>query len=221
MTVFNVHDAKTHFSRLLDRILLLILALTTACSEPALSTGGSEWSVAHALAAGPRCGVEEVVHRVQGQPRVPTGASEAACPASPAELDPAFGVSPSPLFYFDLSAEHDAEAARRGYPGFVLEGSMDGVGPPGSPRRLCIYVGCTKLQVAREGVPTKGSESCLGPLTGGTSVPARGAADCPAAVKIGGAYRPFTRIRRDGAHGDGGPAACCYAVPPPVPPSPG
>lgn len=178
----------------------------------------SRWSVAHALAKGPRCGMDEVVHRVQGQPKRQPGSSDAICPDSPSKLDPSFDVSPSALFFFDLSTEYEAEVARRGYPGFVLEGSMHGVGPPNSPRLQSVYVGCTKLQVAGEGVPTLGTESCLGPLTGGTSHPAPKAADCPSAVKIAGSYRPFTRKRQEGAHGDGGPAACCYAIPAPVPP---
>jgi hypothetical protein len=210
----------------MTRISILILVVLTACSEPAPSAAisqeanpPSEWSVAHALATGPRCGIDEIVHRVEGQPRRPSDSSEVSCPESPALLDPEYGVAPSAVFYFDLSMEHDAEAARRGYPGFVFEGSMADVGPLGSPGLQCIYVGCTKLQVAWEGVPTEGLESCLGPLTGGTSRPAAKAPDCPAAVKIAGAYRPFTRKRLQGAYANGGPAACCYAIPKPVPPS--
>jgi hypothetical protein len=178
----------------------------------------ADWSVAHALARAPRCGVDEIVHRIQGQPVVGPGVSVVTCPELPAQLDPAFGIAPSALFFFDLSAEHDAEAARKGYPGFVLEGSMPDIGPPDSPRVQCVYVGCTRLQTAAEGVPTSGRESCLGPLTGGTAYPSSQAADCPAAVKIAGAYRPFTRKRMDGAPGKGSPADCCYSIPAPVPP---
>jgi hypothetical protein len=211
----------------LARCLLGIVAVgLQAVPQTAHSAAADEtdWSAAHALATAPRCGVDEIVHRIQGQPvaRLEAGESidgESICPAAASDLDPKFGISASPVFYFDISIEHDAAAARAGYPGYVLEGSMHGVGPPGSPGVQCVYVGCTKLQVAAQGVATIGRESCLGPLPGGTSQPAAHAVACPAAVKIGGAFRPFTRARPHGLPGNAEAPACCYTVPAPIPPS--
>jgi hypothetical protein len=184
-------------------------------TEPAAT---ADWSVAHALARMPRCAVDEIVHRIQGQPQGGADGGEAACPASPSALDPSYGIASSALFYFDIAAGHMADLGRSGYPGYRLEGLMRDVGPPGSPGLQCVYVGCMKLSVAAQGVATRGLESCLGPLTGGTSQPAPQAPACPAAVQIGGAFRPFTRTRPADDAGEQTAPVCCYTIPAPIPP---
>ncbi len=176
-------------------------------------------SVAHAHAFAPRCEVDQVPQRIRGRPRLDAGL-RAPCPASPAQLDVSPGQSPdwSQLYSFDHDAAFEGDLAHKGYPGFVYEFDLN-EGRVDVPRD-CHYVGCTKLIVGDQGVtPATGRESCLGPLPGGTSKPASLLVRaCPRAVQIGGELRPFTRVRDDGPHGDGGGPACCYSIPAPIPP---
>lgn len=203
--------------RLVFAVSVPVLFLSEASAARSKSAG---FPGLPAPGTGPRCGQDEVQWRVCGpRPGSLSGKPAERCPSSPAKLD---DVRTSALYDFDSDPVYEAEAARRGYPGFVFEAETHGDYPreqargdfrPAAPFPVveCYYLGCTKLQVAAKGVATSGgSESCIGPLIGGTSKPAKGVADCPSAVRIAGAYRPLKRRGENGA--------CCYPVPPPVPP---
>jgi hypothetical protein len=168
-----------------------------------------------------QCARDEGKDRVCGpRPGSLRGAPAKACPASPATLD--LRMHQAVVFSQPLSPEE--EMLRLGYAGFVFEKEQErhyprdqareGFRPEGAtfPVVECCYVKCTRLEVAakgsREGTPLG---FCMEPLTGGTSAPARGAPDCPRAVKVAGAYRAFTEKTESGV--------CCYALPPPPPPS--
>ena len=199
----------------------LLFAILFSNSRPAAPAGPGS------LVPTPRprpCRADEVLHSVTGpRPGSLTGKPAATCPASPTALD---DVRPSQLYYFDHDDAFEADLARRGFLGFVYEfeqranypsdRARGGFHPEGSTLWVieCYYVGCTKVQVAAKGVSAKAmgrsSESCIGPLPGGTSVPAPGAPLCPAAVRIAGEYRSLSRSDQ---------GRCCYPVPPPVPPS--
>jgi hypothetical protein len=169
----------------------------------------------------PVCGKDEVYHQVHGpRPGSLYGKPSASCPAKPVGLDM---LLQSQLFYFDFEDSIQKDMARRGYPEFVLESEQNrqyprdqargGFIPQGSTIPLidCYYIGCVKLQVSDRGTPTaRWNDSCIGPLMGGTSKPAPGSPGCPAAVKIGGVYRSFRTVDKNGL--------CCYPVPAPVPP---
>ncbi|HUP47200.1 MAG TPA: hypothetical protein VNA04_00270 [Thermoanaerobaculia bacterium] len=166
-----------------------------------------------------RCGIDQGKDRVCGpRPGSLSGTPAAACPSSPATLDLRLY---QPVVFSD-PRPGDEELIRLGYPGFVFElertreypreqaqGGFRSHGP--IPLVECCYVKCTEIDVAAKG-GSDGSRLgfCMDPLTGGTSFPARGAPDCPRAVKVGGAYRAFSEKSESGA--------CCYAMPPPPPP---
>jgi hypothetical protein len=172
------------------------------------------------------CGPDQVLHSVVApRPGSLEGRPVSACPATPAGLA---DVRDSQRYYFDHDVAFEEDLARKGYPGYVFDfeqranypadRARGGYHPNGSslPVVECYYTGCTKLIVADEGqakaVPagSRMSESCIGPLPGGTSVPASAAHRCPAAVRIAGELRRLSRSDDRGL--------CCYPVPPPVPP---
>jgi hypothetical protein len=145
----------------------------------------------------PVCAPDQVHTRVVG--RIDRF-SLSECPAAPAELrDPQW----SSLYFFDLAPEADLAARRSRFAGFSFEASDKLLGQ-------CVYLGCVSVQVSARGKDFKKWDSCIGPFTGGTSVPAEGAPECPAAVRIGGNFGSFLRQEDDGR--------CCYGWAGPVPP---
>jgi hypothetical protein len=145
----------------------------------------------------PACAPDQVHTRVVGGI---DRFSLSECPAAPAELrDPQW----SPLYFFDLAPGADTAARRSRFAGFSFETSDKLLGQ-------CVYLGCVSVQVSTRGKDFKKWASCIGPFTGGTSVPAEGALECPAAVRIGGNFGSFRRQEGDGR--------CCYGWAGPVPP---
>jgi hypothetical protein len=145
----------------------------------------------------PACAPDQVHTRVVGGI---DRFSLSECPAAPAELrDPQW----SPLYFFDLAPGADTAARRSRFAGFSFEASDKLLGQ-------CVYLGCVPVQVSAHGKDFKKWESCIGPFTGGTSVPADRAPECPAAVRIGGNFGSFLRQQDDGR--------CCYGWAGPVPP---
>lgn len=192
----------------------------TPVDDKPLHPRPADGSVASAYERGPRCGEDQVLHSFTGQPRArPDQPPE--CPPSPNDLDPQYGVLPAGLFAFDVPEDELTRLVAERWPGFVFWFALDGVGPEGSPRKQCSYVGCVRLPVASQAPALRRwEERCIAKPGGGTSVPAAGAPDCPAAVKILGAVRPFLRVEERGAYQNGGPPACCYPIARPTPPMP-
>jgi hypothetical protein len=146
----------------------------------------------------PPCEPDQVHIRVAGTLE---SASLNECPAAPRNLShPGW----SALYFFDIAMDEDRAQRESGYPGFTLE-HFD------RQRRVCTYLGCISVQVARQGIAFRNHESCIGPFTGGTTVPSESAPACPAAVKLGGQYGAFRRQVPDGR--------CCYGWAGPVPPA--
>lgn len=145
----------------------------------------------------PTCAPDEVHTRVTG---AIDQSQNLECPKSPAGLRAPHWSS---LYFFDMAPETDVATRRSGYKGFLFEKFDPLLGQ-------CAYLGCVRTQVSAKGKFFDKSESCVGPFTGGTSVPANTTSECPAALKIGGNFGLFLRQEDDGS--------CCYGWAGPVPP---